>query len=82
MTKAVNLTKKKQTIQPAYRVEIDISPCEFCGSTGTFHVVGPDGYGLGSSYVDEVDAENIADALNDAYQRGQMSVKRSSIKGQ
>jgi hypothetical protein len=57
--------------EPAFRVERDDSKvCKSCGSGGFWDVVGPDNVALGRSYVDKNEAEEKAEELSLAYEKG------------
>lgn len=53
-----------------YTVECDEDGCESCGAGKSWQVVDGEGVGGGTSYHKREDAEEIADLLNDAYERG------------
>lgn len=54
----------------AYRVEIGSPACPHCDTGATWDVIGPDGIATGTSYDDEPDADEMAAALNHAYELG------------
>lgn len=57
-----------------YFVEVNNDGCSRCGHDRTWTVVGPDGVALGQSWVDEDDAQDVADWLNEAYEAGRGAI--------
>lgn len=53
---------------PAYRVEREVE-CKSCGKS-RFRIVGPGDVGEGIDFEDDVDAEEHAEMLNGAYDKG------------
>ena len=62
----------------AYRVEVDHEGCEKCGAERTWTLIGPDRYAIGISYGKQEDAEEMADDLNEAFEKGKQSVEVKS----
>ena len=52
-----------------YTVEVDSRGCSNCGDGIGFTVVGPDGVEECAVYNDRRDAEEIAELMNNAYER-------------
>lgn len=55
---------------PAYRVEVENTPCDLCGHGDTWNVVHPDGSFEDGSYSNKHDALDLCDAMNRAYELG------------
>ena len=53
-----------------YTVELSECGCEHCDADRVWDVVAGDGVALGTSYGDRGEAEEVAEMLNEAYQRG------------
>lgn len=66
----------------AYRVEPTTGKCGHCSSENApyFDVIGPDGFAQGTTFGDEVDAEEHANALNGAYEEGFASAKADLVE--
>lgn len=60
----------------AYKVEPTKGKCSHCESENVtyFDVIGPDGYAQGTTFAEEVDAEEHANCLNGAYDEGRKSL--------
>lgn len=58
---------------PAYRVEIEKTGCQHCEAGRMWDVIGPDEMALGISYSLKEDADDMAEYMNMAYERGQAS---------
>lgn len=58
------------TEEEPYFVEVDNNGCSKCGAGRTWVVVNPDGYAGGTSYGLEEDAQDLAEDLNIAFNRG------------
>ncbi len=57
--------------EPApYFIEVDQQGCSKCNAGRSWNVVGPDGVALSTSYMEEEDAQDLADDLNDAFGKG------------
>lgn len=65
----------------AYRVEPTTGACSHCSSENApyFDVIGPDDYAQGTTFAEEVDAEEHANALNGAYELG-LAAGRAEVK--
>jgi hypothetical protein len=59
--------------QKIYIVEIDTRGCSNCGEDVGYTVIGPDGVEECALYNDRNAAEEIAELMNVAYQRGRQS---------
>jgi len=53
-----------------YNVVPEDKACSCCEQGATWVIVGPDGVGFGTSYLDEDEAEEIAELMNLAFQAG------------
>ena len=62
-----------------YQVERDGVACAVCGAGGTWTVYGPDGIGIGISYYNPSDAEDMAEMLSHAYEKGRASLEREIV---
>jgi hypothetical protein len=63
--------------EPAFRVEInDSKVCRSCGSGAFWDVVGPDNVIVARSYGNKNDAEEMAEELSDAYEKGRHSGRK------
>jgi hypothetical protein len=58
-----------------YFIEVDQNGCTHCGSGRSWIVIGPDGVGGSTSYDDADTAQEVADALNQAFENGVTSTK-------
>ena len=61
------------TEEDPYFIEVDNQGCSKCRAGRTWVVIDPDGYGGGTSYELIGDAEELAEDLNQAYNRGKLS---------
>lgn len=53
-----------------YHVEKEKPACATCGCGGNWIVIDPDGFGGSVSYDLQEDAQEVADMLQDAFQKG------------
>ena len=53
-----------------YFLEVETNGCKQCSHGRTWMIIGPDGDGLGTSYEDYGDAEELCEILNTAYWAG------------
>ena len=68
-----------RSIDESYFVEVDQNGCSHCGAGRSWIVVDPDGVGGGKTYLDYDDAQEVADMMNESFQRG-VSCSISEIK--
>jgi len=62
----------------AYFIEVERNGCERCGHGKTWVVVGPDGVAGSVSYEDSSEAQDMADALNEAFWHGRTEPSRTT----
>lgn len=70
-------SSESETLKPeeeVYHVEANIGfECNQCHSGRIFHVIDPNGYAIGTSYINLEDAEDMARDLSFAYEKGRAS---------
>lgn len=64
--------------EPAYKLEQGGAPlgCPTCGhETPGWDIIGPDGIAGDTTYMRKGDAEDMAERLNEAYEKGKAAAK-------
>lgn len=69
-----------RTKEPAYFIEVDQNGCRTCGAGRSWVVIGPNGIGGSTTYLDSDDAQEIADMMNDAFEHGRIKEIINMIK--